>query len=276
VPVVDANQTAIGSASTISASADFTCAALADTTALCWGDDSVGQLGTPPPTVGNTWLSVPVVVTTEGGGNLSNVSTISAGSAFLGSGQACATLATGALECWGDNTWGELQVASSTPYLGAAHPIASPSDLTSPEGAENFVGGGFVCARLVSVGVSCWGRNDLGQLGRTTNVGTITATPVPARIAGLSSNPSVADYYAYPIRVSLKVKGVYQSFATAPPCQVLDQPSASIGVLGTLEAQNAHFCSDVWASTRDWETANGELTRVVLFVEDPRFTPISR
>jgi hypothetical protein len=43
---------------------------------------------------------------------------------------------------------------------------------------------GFTCAVHGAGAISCWGRNDFGQLGNTTNVGTDTPNTAPLPVIG--------------------------------------------------------------------------------------------
>jgi len=91
----------------ISAGASFACAILEDRTVRCWGDDANGQLGrgdAGPPS------GIPVDVP-----GLEDVVQISAAGTILGSvsrEMACALRASGQATCWGDDSSGQLGVAT--------------------------------------------------------------------------------------------------------------------------------------------------------------------
>jgi alpha-tubulin suppressor-like RCC1 family protein len=92
---------------------------------------------------------------------------------------ACAVLTSGGVDCWGDNSYGQLgndsASSSATPVqvvgVGGVGTLFGVASLASD-------GQGF-CALLLSGGVDCWGRNDQGQAGnggfgnRTTPVQVI-------------------------------------------------------------------------------------------------------
>ena len=88
--------------------APHSCALLANGTAKCWGDNSVGQLGNGTTTNSST----PVVVSGFG---------TKAVAITAGDGHSCALLANGTAKCWGDNSDGQLgngtTTNSSTPVV---------------------------------------------------------------------------------------------------------------------------------------------------------------
>ena len=108
---------------------NFTCALLASGSVECWGDNSGGELGD-----GSTTRSTrPVAVS-----GITTATSLTAG----GDGFACASLADGAVECWGNH--------SSTPV-----PVSGISDATAVSG-----GGSFVCALRSTGEVDCWADSD--------------------------------------------------------------------------------------------------------------------
>ena len=71
------------------------CAALADGTAKCWGENYFGTLGTARPTDGpHTAAVVPRLTHVE--------------SVAMNVESACAVLANGSVHCWGTNNYGQL------------------------------------------------------------------------------------------------------------------------------------------------------------------------
>jgi alpha-tubulin suppressor-like RCC1 family protein len=142
-----------------------------------------------------------------------------AGAVFLAANRACAALANGALECWGDNEYGELgdgsrarrdepvrvrdlddvtQVAfgsSTTCALRGSGKVAcwgyddvtharrlKPSVIASLDHVVEVVAGSDqACARRQDGSVWCWGNNHYGQLGD----GTQKSRRHPVQVAGL-------------------------------------------------------------------------------------------
>ncbi|MCA9708627.1 MAG: hypothetical protein KDK70_22455 [Myxococcales bacterium] len=75
-----------------------------------------------------------------------------------GASHACAVLATGEVECWGDDTYGQRGTPSST----GGYAIA-----LSGSAQRVVAGADHSCALLEGGTVECWGRNDENQLGHT-------------------------------------------------------------------------------------------------------------
>jgi len=144
--------------SSISAGSYHTCGVTTAGVAVCWGDNSRGQLGVP---VDETDASnVPVVVATG-----LRFRSISAGRSST-----CGIATTGVVYCWGDNSF--WQLGSSTIAL-------SDSPLAIGGGRTDFtsvtVGLRNVCASSPS-GLYCWGSSVLGALGSNVQ-GPRQATP---------------------------------------------------------------------------------------------------
>jgi len=145
-----------------------TCARLLSGRAMCWGMNAYGQLGNgnilDQAVPGNvTGLSIGVLAIAAG-----NYST-------------CALLSTGAVLCWGQNTYG--QIGDGT----YASRFAPTPVLNLASGVSAIAGGGnHMCALLSTGAVLCWGYNGNGQLGD----GTFSNRLVPTAVSGLSSGAS--------------------------------------------------------------------------------------
>jgi len=148
----------------IAAGQSHTCAVTNAGAALCWGDNSKGELGNGTEIVSG--LPVPVSGLTSG------VATIAAGSDFT-----CAITTDGGAKCWGDGVSGQLGNATLT---NSATPstVLDPTG-TLPLGGVVSISAGFenACALTAESNVLCWGANASGQLGTGTS-SSASALPV--------------------------------------------------------------------------------------------------
>ena len=120
---------------------------------VCWGANSSGQLGdnstTARPQPVNV-IGLPFGATALAGGH----GTV---------GHTCAVV-SGAVKCWGGNDKGQLGDNSTTQRLTPVEVTGLGSGMTKVS-----AGDGFSCALSNTGGVSCWGRNNNGQLGGGDN-----------------------------------------------------------------------------------------------------------
>jgi hypothetical protein len=93
----------------------------------------------------------------------------------------CAVLASGAVDCWGENTWGDLGngtlSVSSVPVA-----VLGASGTGTLTGVAGLTAGEYTyCAILVSGGVDCWGNDPTGNLGD----GNYDNSLVPVAVKGV-------------------------------------------------------------------------------------------
>ncbi len=125
-----------------------TCARRADASVWCWGNNELGQLGNGAKA--QTRSQRPVRVALEDG--------VAQGTLSCGANHTCATLDSGELQCWGDNSQGQLgngSVGNSSsvpePVLGLdAVPVRVSADANR------------TCAMFDTNTISCWGQDDDG------------------------------------------------------------------------------------------------------------------
>ena len=136
----------------IAAGQNHACAVTNAGAALCWGDNSKGELGNDSV----NGSDIPVMVS----GLSSNISTISAGSEFT-----CAVTTAEAALCWGEGGSGQLgngQAASSSnpeAVLDTTGKAPLSGVVAVSAGSED------ACALAGGGAVLCWGANSFGQLG---------------------------------------------------------------------------------------------------------------
>jgi alpha-tubulin suppressor-like RCC1 family protein len=168
--------TGLSNAMSVAPGIDGACAVIAGGRVECWGDNSSGQLG-----IGTSGgqSNVPVAVPTL-------VGVLSIASDGDGDGHGyCAVLAAGGVECWGDNSGGELGIGSTGGQSNVPVAVAGITDAVSVAGTNRGYGG--YCALLASGGVDCWGDNTTGELGDgSTSPESNLAAPVTG-VAGVSS-----------------------------------------------------------------------------------------
>ena len=149
----------------VTAGGSHTCALTNGGAVQCWGENVFGQLGN-----GTTTNSTkPVAVT----GLSSGVIALAAG--YL---HTCALTDTGAVLCWGSNSYGQLGIGS-TPWSYVPTPVSGLSSGVIAITAGNS----HTCALTNAGAMLCWGQNTYGQLGDSTT----TNSTVPKPVSGLSS-----------------------------------------------------------------------------------------
>lgn len=154
-----------GGAASLTAGTYHMCGVSTGNAALCWGNNSYGELGYLTPSGSQ---ATPGQVT----GLTSGVASVVTG--FFHS---CALLATGNVMCWGQNVFGQLgtgQFNGSTPTT-----VAGIGGRVSSLAAGEY----HTCAVAAGRGVRCWGSNSSGQLGD----GTTTQRPAPTPVTGLGA-----------------------------------------------------------------------------------------
>lgn len=197
-----------------------TCAVRDDGSAVCWGDNGVGQAvpGDVAAIVAPTMSTVAsatfaatggshsciarsdgVLMTCFGDNDLNQLTTgtepgpIDMPALFqfaeieLGSAFGCGRQPTGEVHCWGNNASGQL----------ATDPVATPTSGTllaitlGGAAADIAVGRNHACARVEDV-VSCWGANNVGQLGDgtlTQQIAPVLVTLPAGAISKLEAGP---------------------------------------------------------------------------------------
>jgi hypothetical protein len=117
----------------------------------CWGDNSKGQLGDGT----TSFRSQPIAVV----GLAGKVTQLA-----LTYQSSCALLETGAVQCWGGNSQGELGVGVAAKVTQSSTPQNAVL-LNNITFKQLVAGRQHLCGITNNDTVACWGWNDFGQLG---------------------------------------------------------------------------------------------------------------
>jgi len=139
-----------------------TCAIADGGTVRCWGINASGEVGDGTTSRAGTPTTVNML------GGLAQL-------IACGGGHSCAVLTNGSLNCWGNNSWGQLGVTA-----GSARPV--PVRAIGAGVFDVTAGFGFTCALMTNNTVRCWGKNTHGQLGNNSR-DTIAS---PTQVLGLT------------------------------------------------------------------------------------------
>jgi alpha-tubulin suppressor-like RCC1 family protein len=147
-------------ASVVAAGERHTCAVRPDGSAVCWGDNTYGQLGT-----GSTGgrEEAPMRVATD-------ASFVALSSGFM---HTCGITTDGRVLCWGHSSAGQL--GDGRTWSNATPVVVSGGHTFTQVSA----GEGHTCALTADSVAYCWGRNERGELGN----GTWTGSAVPVAVA---------------------------------------------------------------------------------------------
>jgi alpha-tubulin suppressor-like RCC1 family protein len=147
-----------GKPTKLAASTEHTCAVYGQGRVGCWGSNHYGQLGDGYQGDG-LFSNGPTLVLREVGGVRSlvqNATQVAAGERFT------CLLAAGKVECWGDNSFGQL---GEDPDLVSSRPVARPVPGLETIVVDQLVAtASHACARAGN-DVYCWGDNSVGELG---------------------------------------------------------------------------------------------------------------
>jgi alpha-tubulin suppressor-like RCC1 family protein len=166
----------------MSAASLHTCALLADGTVRCWGLNNQGQIGQPVPADAGPIPRNAKPVAVPG---VTGAVEVSAGGYLAEASFTCARGGDGTVRCWGDNQYGELGGGAITDAG-----VATPVSVEGLSGATQLASGAaHTCAILAGGGVTCWGSNMAGELGRPIPDGGTQFLP-PGPFEGLSGASS--------------------------------------------------------------------------------------
>lgn len=174
----------------IAAGANHVCAVRSDSTVVCWGSNTLGQLGNGAtayygfgigpiggaPNSSSTPGAVQFHTSTTTKVNLTGAVAVAAGQYH-----SCALMNDAKVKCWGDNQNGALGATSQAPWAAFIASQTSAIEVDGVAGVTQLVAGkSFNCALLTNKNVKCWGANTYGQLGQ----GSKSASAGPALVGG--------------------------------------------------------------------------------------------
>jgi alpha-tubulin suppressor-like RCC1 family protein len=176
----------LGQFSGAAVGAAHACAITADGTDVeCWGDNSHGQAGVPPPdqptVVYPTYMGLSSL-------NAGSVSAVAAGRDF-----SCALMSTGSVYCWGANDVGQL---GNPTVVGDTSTPTQVSLGTGIVGRELALGDAHGCVATAGYSLHCWGDDSFGQLGVGGTSRTFRASPVLVEQASAAQLKSVTHVAA--------------------------------------------------------------------------------
>jgi alpha-tubulin suppressor-like RCC1 family protein len=166
----------ITNAVAVSAGFEDACALLATGVVECWGNNQVGQIGNGTfDNQANAPVPVPGIT--------------SAVAVGVGLDVACAVLANGTVQCWGNNAGGQLGIGTNSGPQTCTGTACSTTPVTV-SGLTNAVAVSIdqhACALLSNGTIACWGDNSVGELGD----GTLTTHLAPEVVPGVSGVSAV-------------------------------------------------------------------------------------
>lgn len=178
----------ISNATGVSAGDGFSCAALASGKVKCWGLNDSGQLGDGVSDHGHH--ITPSIVRSDGRTVSWDYSATpvevrgikTAVSVSVGYRHSCALLSDGAVECWGNNSEGELG-------NGKTKSSSTPVAVNGIKGAIQVSAGYYhSCALLAKGTVECWGDGWFGQLGNKAHI----TSSIPVAVAGIADATEIS------------------------------------------------------------------------------------
>ncbi len=162
-----------GPARFVASQGNHTCTVLQTGGVMCWGLNDYGQIG-------NGASGARVTEPADVVGLAAEAVTIATGIYH-----SCAILRDGRIQCWGDNTFGQLATGAAAGFETAP---TAPMSLTEPA-VSLLAGWMHTCALLKGGTVQCWGGNSVGQLGNGTFA---TSQPYPSEVEGLTGVRSIS------------------------------------------------------------------------------------
>lgn len=174
----------IRNVASIAAGRDNTCAINQNGRAFCWGGNGSGQIGDGT----FLWRSTPTPVSLATPGfTRRNIAEIDVGDRHV-----CARTTAGRTFCWGFGADGQLGYGDNQDRTRPTPIDTSAPGLFARNVDAVATGGDHSCAITRAGRLYCWGRNQHGQLGNNSIIGSLVPTPVNTSAAGLNQQNVVA------------------------------------------------------------------------------------
>ena len=195
-------------ATAIVAGDHHTCALLDNSQVSCWGRNDRGQLGYGnTATIGDNELPAQNPVN---GGYVPMPPGVAVLRISAGGDTTCVITTENFVRCWGDNDWGQLGYGNLSP-IGDNETLADVEKGVSDINSNPMlvaVGGDHTCVAYLDGRVSCWGRNDRGQLGygNTEHIGD-NELPSDNTVNGGLVDLGTVGFSTFPLRTSALTAG---------------------------------------------------------------------
>ena len=178
----------IGNAAQVSSGGWFTCAALSSGHVDCWGDDDWWETGIEGGKEECKFERTTVIVCNRRPVEIRGISDATQVSASDAAEQsdACALLSTGHIDCWGDDSAGQLG-NGTIEYNGVERPVEVQGISNA---TEVSAGSDYTCALLSTGHVDCWGDSNRGYIDKESPEYSTSLTPV--EIPGISEATDVS------------------------------------------------------------------------------------
>ena len=178
VSVQSSTAGALGAVDRVAAGDAHTCAIADDGDVWCWGHNGFGQLGNSAYPGDDS----PVPVRTSGFGAGRSATQIAAGANHT-----CVRANDGTVWCWGSGGFNQLSNGGTS--SGDPVQVSLGVGVTA---SRIFAGGNTTCALTSDANLTCWGRNNKGQIG---NGATYTGAGgiAPTAVTGIPGSFTVAD-----------------------------------------------------------------------------------
>lgn len=215
------------------------CAVKEDGGVICWGNVSFGEMG---DSLASSAAGAPFTTTVEPTGlTAGTVSYIQAGYHHF-----CARLTGGGMQCWGDNSVGEIgnnaNVAIGEVFMD---PPESPTGISGTI-LDSKTAFQHTCTVTSTGDVYCWGDSDYGQSGTCAS-----QQVTPQLISGISAKSvAVGEYFSCGLTSAGAIKcwgrnssGVYGNGSTSSACNVTPASVTLSEAATRIFAGRSHMCA---------------------------------